>query len=590
MDRAGAYFQSISPALFEASLPANYPQVSIKDYLALRLMAEPAGTGVSDLREEYTEPLWLLMGIAGLVLLIACANLANLMLARASARSREIAVRLAIGASRGRLVRQLLAESLLISLVGAALGLLAARALSRLLVSLLSTQGNAVFVNLDSDWRVLAFTGVLAVLTGILFGLAPALRSTRSGLSDVLKSAGRGSTDGRERFGLRRLLVVIQVALSLVLVVGALLFSSTLKNLMIADTGFRQDGVLIARVGFAAMRLPLARVVTFRQELLERLRAIPGVTAAGDTNVVPLSGSSTSNAAWMEGTQPGMGHGCLRSHVGPGYFEALGTPLLAGRAIDDHDTATSPKVAVVNEAFARALLGGQNPVGKRFWVEATPFEPAAEYEIVGMVRNTKYRELREDFQPVIFQAQSQDPTAVAGDSYLIRSQLPMDSLVPAVRAVLTETSPSLRYNFQVLQTAIADTLVQERLMASLSGAFGILAGLLAAIGLYGVMSYLVTRRRSEIGIRMALGAGRREIVTMVLRESGLLLGTGLLAGAVLSLLSARAVATLLFGLKATDLRTLLTAAGMLAGVALAASYLPARRAAKLDPTVALREE
>ena len=207
-----------------------------------------------------------------------------------------------------------------------------------------------------------------------------------------------------------------------------------------------------------------------------------------------------------------------------------------------------------------------------------------------MVGDTKYRELRENFQPVIFQAQSQDPTAVAGDSYLIRSQLPMDSLVPAVRAVLTETSPSLRYNFQVLQTAIADTLVQERLMASLSGAFGILAGLLAAIGLYGVMSYLVTRRRSEIGIRMALGAGRREIVTMVLRESGLLLGTGLLAGAVLSLLSARAVATLLFGLKATDLRTLLTAAGMLAGVALAASYLPARRAAKLDPTVALREE
>ena len=590
LERAASSLESLSPAVFNSSLPANYPPVSVKDYLALRLTAKPAGSGASDLREQYTEPLWLLLGISGLVLLIACANLANLMLARASVRGREIAMRLAIGASRGRLVRQLMTESLLISLLGAALGLFLAQSMSRLLVSLLSTMGNTVFLNLDRDWRVFAFAGALAVVTGLLFGLAPALRSARTDLGEVLKSAGRGSTAGPERFGLRRLLVVLQVALSLVLVVGALLFTGTLNNLLTADTGFRQEGVLIAQVDFGALGLPPAGALAFRQQLTDRLRALPGVAAVGDTDSVPIAGGSTSNAVWMAGTSQSQAKECLRSHIGPGYFDALQTKLLAGRAIDGRDTMASPKVAVVNEAFARVLVGGQNPVGKRLWVEATPFEPSAEYEIVGMVRNTKYEDLREDFQPIVFQAQSQDPQAAAGDSYLVRSQLPMDALTPSVRAAFTDASPKMRYQFQVFQTAIRDTLVEERLMASLSAAFGILAALLAAIGLYGVMSYLVARRRNEIGIRMALGAGRGEIVTMVLRESGLLLVAGLLVGTGLSLLSTRAVATMLFGVKATDAQTMLTAAGVLALVALLASYVPARRAANLDPTVALREE
>jgi predicted permease len=589
VERAASSFESLSPAVFTSSLPANYPPVSVKDYLALRLTAKPAGSGVSNLRQQYTEPLWLLLGIAGLVLLIACANLANLTLARASARGREIALRLAIGASRGSLVRQLMTESLLISLLGAALGLAAAQWLSRLLVSLLSTMGNTVFLNLDRDWRVFAFAGALALVTGLLFGLAPALRSAHIEIGEVLKSAGRGSTDGRERFGLRRLLVVVQVALSLVLVMGALLFTGTLNNLLTAETGFRPEGVLIARVAFGSMSLSPAGVMDFRRQLADRLRTLPGVAAVGDTDVVPFSGS-TSNAVWMAGTPQTQAQECKRSHIGPGYFDALVTKLLAGRSIDSRDTSTSPRVAVVNEAFARVLLDGQNPVGKRLWVEATPFEPSAEYEIVGMVRNTKYQDLREDFQPIVFQAQAQDPVTSPGDSYLIRSRLPMDSLIPAVRAAFTDASPKMRYQFQIFQTAIRDTLIEERLMASLSAAFGILAALLAAIGLYGVMSYLVARRRNEIGIRMALGAGRREIVAMVLRESGLLLAAGVLAGTLLSLLSTRAVATLLFGVKAMDIKSLLTAAALLAVVALAASYLPARRAANLNPTVALREE
>jgi putative ABC transport system permease protein len=590
LQRTAASLQPLSAAVFAASLPVNYPAVSVSDYLQLRLMAEPAGTGMSDLRDEYTKPLWLLLGIAGVVLLIACANLANLMLARASARGREIAVRLAIGASRRRLVRQLMAESLLISATGALLGLVAAQALSRLLVSLLGTQGNPVFVNLDRDWRVLAFTAALALLTAILFGLAPAMRSTGADLGDVLKSAGtRGSTE-RTRFGIRRLLVVAQIALSLMLVVGALLFSGTLNNLMTVETGFRQTGILVAYTGFSGMHLPEGRVASFRQELLERLSAIPGVDAAGDTDTVPLSGLSTSNRVWLDGASISQARDCLRTHIGTGYFEALGTPLLAGRAIEPRDTAASPKVAVVNEAFARVVLGGQNPVGRKLWVEATPFEPSAAYDIVGMVRNTKYEELREQFAPIVFHAESQNPVAALSDAYLIRSRLPMNTLIPAVRGVFQDVEPAIRFRFRIFQDGIRDSLMQERLMASLSAAFGILAGILAAIGLYGVMSYLVARRRNEIGIRMALGASRREIVIMVLRESGLLLGVGLLAGTALSLISAKAIATLLFGLKPTDAGTLLTAAGMLALVALAASYLPARRAANLDPTVALREE
>ena len=287
-------------------------------------MRSPPAEAFPSLREQYTEPLWLLLGIAGLVLLIACANLANLMLARASARGREIAVRLAIGASRGRLVRQLMAESLLISLLGATIGLFAAQSLSRLLVSLLSTMGDDVFVNLDRDWRVLAFAAALALLTGVLFGLAPALRSTRAEFGDVLKAAGRGSTASRERLGLRRLLVILQVALSLVLVVGALLFTRTLNNLMTADTGFRQDGVLIARAGFEALGLPPASVVTFRQELMDRLRAIPGVSAVGDTDTVPISGGSTSNAVWMEGAAAEPGAGLLALPCRPRLFQGTG--------------------------------------------------------------------------------------------------------------------------------------------------------------------------------------------------------------------------------------------------------------------------
>ncbi len=590
LERAAEHFQSLSPALFESSLPPDYPTRSIKDYLKLKLTAIPAGAGLSMLREQYSRSLWILLAIAGLVLLIACANLANLMLARATAREREIGVRLAIGASRGRLVRQLMTESLLISAVGAGLGLLVAHILSRMLVALLSTEGNSVFVDLRQDWRVLGFAAALAILTAVLFGLMPARRATRFGPGEVLKTGSRGMTASREGFGLRRLLVAAQVALSMVLLVGSFLFVRTLNNLLSLDAGFRQSGVLVADADFKTVNLSPQSIVEFRQRLVSELAAIPGVDGVTDTDTVPLGGSSRSNSMWLDGSDLEHARNSLRTRVGSGYFATLGTPLLAGRTFNAHDTAQSQRVAIVNEAFALRLANGANPVGRQLWIEPTPTEPLMSFRIVGLVRNTKYQDLREDFAPIVFLPLSQDPGPQPYDSLLIHSSLPMESLIASVRQKLTAEDPGLRFSFRVLRTQIRESLLPERLVATLSIAFGTVAGILAAIGLYGVMSYMMARRKSEIGIRIALGASRGEIHAMVFRESGKLLAAGLIAGTLLSLAATALVRSLLFGVKPYDSIALATCCTLLTLVAMMASYIPARRAARLDPVTALREE
>ena len=590
VERVAASLGALSAGVFEASLSAGYPPVSVKDFLAMKLTAIPAGTGLSPLRQRYSDPLVLLLCIAGLVLLIACANLANLMLARASARGREIAIRLAIGASRSQLIRQLMTESLLIAAAGASLGLMLSRALSRFLVSFLNTQGNAVFVDLQQDWRVLAFTAGLAILTCVLFGLTPAWRAAQTEPGEVLKSGSRGMTAGRERFGLRRILVSSQIAISLVLLAGSLLFVESLRRLMTLETGFRQNGLLIAAVGFSRVDVLQDRLPGFRREMLDRLRAIPGVDGVTETDQVPVGGGQTSNAMWMDGNSREGADNVYRSFIGAAYFKTLGTPLLAGREFDDRDTSTSTKVVVVNEAFARKFTGGANPVGKRLWIEATPSSPEVACEIVGLVRNTKYGDLREDFKPIAFSSLNQTPTPITDSRIMIRSTASLDPLVDAVRSTLREMNPNIRYAFRVFPTVIRDSLLRERLMATLSGFFGGLAVLLATIGLYGVIAYMVAQRTNEIGIRMALGAGRGDVLRLILREAGMLLAGGLVLGTVLALLAARAIESLLFGVHSNDPMTLVAAASALATVALAASYLPARRAARLDPTVALRQE
>jgi putative ABC transport system permease protein len=591
IERVTAQLQVISPAIFEATLPADYNPENTKHFLAFKLGAFSADSGVSDLRKDYEQPLWLLLALAALVLLIASANLANLMLARASAREKEMGLRMAVGASRGRLVRQLLAESLLLAGVGAVLGALLAHNLSQLLVASLSTQHDPLFVELGTDWRVFGFTAGLAVLTCVLFGLAPALRATSVDPGLVLKEGSRGTTEGHGRFGLRRILVVSQIALSLTLLVGALLFARSLAKLTAVETGFRQTGILVTDIDFSSLKLSNVGRVSFGHDLLSRIRAIPGVDNAATAETVPLSGNGEFHDILPGISEPLEDQNPVSAfnHVSPGFFQTLQTPLLAGRDFNDHDVAGSPLVAIVNETLARKIFKTSNPVGTMFRVRRLS-KISGPFEIVGLVKDTKYSDLREEPLQIVYLPIRQEPRPDQDSQIFIRSSLPFSELTSAVKGAANSAHPGLDLSFFGFHTMIEEGLLRERLMAKLSGFFGGLAVLLAVIGLYGVISYMVARRRNEIGIRMSLGANRRSIVALVLRECVLLLSIGLACGVALALTASRAAASLLFGLKPHDPATLAMATAILAAIALAASYLPASRASKLDPVVALRNE
>jgi putative ABC transport system permease protein len=587
--KASAQLNAISPAVLEATVPPVYKPDNAKRYLEYRFGAFSADNGFSQLRQEYENPLWTLLAIAALVLLIACANLANLMLARASAREREVGVRLALGASRVRLLRQMFVESLLLAAIGALFGAGLAQLLSRFLLAFLSTQGSPLFMDLRGDWRVFAFTAGLAVLTCVLFGLTPALRSTRIAPASVLKAAGRGLTSRRERFGLRRVLVVSQVALSLVLLVGALLFVRTLRNLMTLDPGFRQDGILVTDIDITRLNIAADQRQAFKRELLERVRALPGIQDAADAGIVPISGNSWNENIFIEGDEKRKGTPWF-NRVSPSYFETMQTSVLAGRDFDSHDTATSPKVAIVNESFVRKILNGQNPIGVNFRVENYVGRPSPMCQIVGLVKDTKYGDMREGPTPLVYVAMAQDDRPDNFPQFVIHASVPPSIAILEIKEAILQSGPEIILEFHTLQTQIRDSLLRERLMATLSGFFGFLAVLLATIGLYGVISYTVARRTNEIGIRVALGAQRGHVVGMIMREAGTLLAVGVVVGAALALVLARTATSLLYGLKPHDPSTLVIAVVAIALVAAVASFLPAHRAAGLDPMAALREE
>jgi len=587
--RATAQLAVIAPAALHETIPPQYDPDHVKHYLAYRLEALPAANGFSDLRQRSSTSLWLLLGLSGLVLLIACANLANLMLARASTRGHEIAVRVALGASRGRLTRQLLSESALLAVAGAVCGGLLAAILSRSLVAFISTPNNPVFLDMPTDWRVLGFVVGLAVLTTILFGLAPALRSGSVPPGFALKAAGRGMTSGRERFRLQRVLVAAQVALSLVLLAGALLFARSLENLMTRPLGFQQNGVLVASIDFPRLNLPEARRNPFVRELLDRVRAVPGVAAAAASNRSPVNGNSSNDGVLADNnTTAG---DSWEEHIGPGYFQTMETPILAGRDFNENDSAKSPKVAIVNQAFVKKFLAGlKNPIGKQFRIKEPPGKPEPLYSVVGVVENSVYNDMHEPFVPVMYLPRAQNEHPDIYVTFLIRSRVGMASLANSVKNAIAGVNPEIDVQFKVLRTQIRDSLVQDELMASLCGFFGGLAVLLVAIGLYGVISYTVAQRTNEIGIRMALGAQRSGIVGLILGEVAALIGIGITIGAALALAGGRAAGSLLFGLKPHDPLTLALAVMILAAIGLAASFVPARRAAQVDPMVALRYE
>jgi predicted permease len=588
LDRANDQLKAISRGIFESTVPERFDAIHARHYKAFRIEAHPLSSGLSDLRDDYGSPLWLLLGISATVLLIACANLANLLFAKATTRQRDIAVRLALGASRRRLVRQLLAESLVLAAIGAAGGVALAQSLSRVLVAYLTTRGGRWFVAMHPDARILAFTAAVAALTCVLFGLLPALQASRTQPIEAMKTGGRGTAGGGARMAVRRALVVAQVSLSLVLLVGALLFVRTFRNLLSLDAGFRRDHLLVADLNLMRLKPNAEQRLRLRRQILERIQAVPGVDAAAFTRIVPAGGNGWNDSIGIDDTTVTREIANF-NRVSPGYFKTMGTALLAGRDFEDSDRGGNEPVAIVTETFTRKFLAGASPLGRVVRLDAEAGR-VRRYRIVGLVKDSKYSNLREDFMPIVFLADAQDDEPLLDASFVVHSRLSLGALTVSLKSVIAETSPEIGVDFRAFQDILQESLVRERLLATLAGFFGFLAAVLAMVGLYGVVSFMVARRRNEIGVRMAIGATRKDIVAMVLREAAVLLGIGVAIGVVLAVALGGLASSMLFGLKPTDPAALVTAVLAMAVVAGLASFIPARRAATLDPVAALREE
>lgn len=589
LERATAQLNAVAPGIFAATLPASYDATAREKYLKFSFRVLPAATGVSNLKANFAAPLFVLLGISGLVLLIACANLANLMLARASAREPEMALRVTLGASRGRLLRQMLVESLLLAVIGAASGTALAQVLGRGLVSFIGNEGDPLFLPLSLDWRVLVFTMGLAVFTCLLFGVAPALQAAKCDPGAAMKGGRRGVTSGRQGLMLRRGLIVSQVALSLVLLVAALLFVRTFRNLVLVNAGLQQNGVLVADFDFSPLKIPLAARPQYKRDLLANVRTIPGVEFAAEAVNVPMSGSGWNR--FINIPELGISRKLVDFNaVSDRFFQTLQIPLLAGRDFQPSDTWGSPPVAMVNEKFVREVLGGAYPIGRAFTLRQPGGQPDKIYQIVGLVGDTKYRDVREEFQPIIFLAENQDAEPDPESTLLIRSGENVSSLIASVKEMAQRTNPEMVLSFSVLRTSVLRGLSRERLMATLSGFYGVLAAVLAMVGLYGIVSYMVIRRRNEIGIRMAMGADKTSILRMILKEAMGLLGAGLAIGIVLVLGAGGVAQTMLYGIKANDAVSLGLAVGALAVAAVCASLIPAARATGVEPVEVLREE
>jgi putative ABC transport system permease protein len=588
--QALARMNTLAPQLFAATMPSGYPPDAQKYHLNRRFDLLPGAAGYSSIRRDYTAALYALMAAVGVVLLIACANVANLLISRAAARRKEIAIRMAIGAGRGRLIRQLLTESLLLSSMGAVLGVLFAEWASRMLVRFLDTSNSTVVLDLSIDIRVLAFTMEVAVATGMLFGLAPAWQGVHVAPHSAMKANARGVVESQARFGLGKMLVMVQVALSLVLLVGAGLMLKTFAKLATLDTGFDKNQVLLIRVDPRYASVPLDRRLPLYQELQQRLGAIPGVRSASFADITPVSGSDSNQIVHVEGYVPKSRKDMVVwiNSISPGFFASMETPFIAGRDFNEHDTLHAPLVAVINESMARKFFGSPlSAVGKTFrngWNEIS-----GPIQIIGVVKDTKYTSLRAEGEAIAYYPLSQLPP-MRWANFVLRANGPAASLIPGVKAAVDEVNHDITLQFRTLALQVDESLGRERLLATLSGFFGALALALAVIGLYGVMSYNVARRRNEIGIRMALGAEQARVLRMVLGEVAILIVAGLALGLAAAVSSTRLLASFLYRLEPNDPTTLVTACVVLAVSAVVAGLLPARRAAKLDPMTALREE
>jgi putative ABC transport system permease protein len=588
--QALARMNTLAPQIFAATMPSGYPPDAQKYHLNRRFDLLPGANGYSNVRRDYKAALYTLMAAVGMVLLIACANVANLLISRAAVRRKEIAIRMAIGASRARLIRQLLTESVLLSSIGAVLGVLFAQWASRMLVHFLSTSNSNVVLDLSIDIRVLAFTTAVAVATGVLFGLAPAWQGTRVDPHSAMKANARGVVESHARFGLGKMLVTVQVALSLVLLIGAGLMLKTFAKLATVDTGFDKNQVLLIRVDPRYASVPPERRLPLYQELQRRLGAVPGVRSASFADITPVSGSDSNQIVHVDGYIAKSREDSVvwTNSISPGFFVTMETPLIAGRDFNEHDTLHAPLVAVINESMASKFFGSPlSAVGKTFrngWNEIS-----GPIQIIGVVKDTKYTSLRGEGEAIAYYPLSQLPP-MRWANFVLRADGPAASLIPSVKAAVDEVNRDITLQFRTLSVQLDESLGRERLLATLSGFFGALALALAVIGLYGVMSYNVARRRNEIGIRMALGAEQARVLRMVLGEVAILLVAGLALGLAVAVFSTRLLASFLYRLEPNDPTTLVTACVVLAVSAVVAGFLPARRAANLDPMTALREE
>ncbi len=570
-----AHLAAVWPQIADRVTPVRWPRFLKEELAKTRFELAPGGTGWTGLRSVFRKPLFVLMAVVGLVLVIAGANVASLLLARTTVRQREITVRMAIGAGRGRIIRQLLTESALLGACGAALGVALAWDTGRLLLDVLSSGPQRVTFDITPSWHVLAFTSAIAMATALGFGVVPAFRSTAIAQSGMLREHSRL---GRSR--LLAGLVVVQVALSLVLVTGAGLFTKTLDNLQNVDPGFRREGVLLVDLE--------GRRTAFPRELLDDLKRVPGALEASVSTHTPLSGAVWSEPAVPRGRAVPERDTAYFIGAGPRFFDLIGMRLLAGRGFSDRDTIGSPPVAVVNEAYALRYFHGANPVGQ--YLSAKVRGQTAELEIIGVVRNADLAGLRREAPPAVYVPYYQ----LVGDNFPttleVRVSGSLSKAAAAIHDRLQPRLPNAPIEVRPLSAQVEATLVQERLLALLAAMFGGLALVLAIIGLYGQLAYGVAQQAGEIGLRMALGAQRRGVIAMVLRRAVGLVLVGTALGLPAALVASRWVKSMLFGLSPADPTTMLEAALLLIAAALAAAYVPARRAAGVDPMTALRHE